>query len=159
VSANSAQRVHGRDPVIYEITPKTFGLTNRLQLLLGLGTLACFVLPMILFPLIRASWAWTSREIVSGLLTWLFIEFCWYVQHNYSLEVDEDSVRVGGGRVVRKGHLRYVREINSRAWRGGPRLLLSERPPAWARLFGGVIVIPKGVPEYQQIKEKVVTWM
>jgi hypothetical protein len=88
--------------VTYVITPKTFGRTNRLQLLLGLGTLACFVLPMIFFPLIRPSWAWTSREMVTGLLTWLFIEFWWYVQHNYSLEVDEDSVRVVGGRVAPK---------------------------------------------------------
>ena len=69
------------------------------------------------------------------------------------------GVCVAGGRVIRKDHLRYVREINSRAWRGGPRLLLSERPPGWARLFGGAIVIPKGVPEYQQIKEKSFAWM
>lgn len=69
------------------------------------------------------------------------------------------GVCVAGGRVIRKDHLRYVREINSRAWRGGPRLLLSEHAPARARLFGGVIVIPKGVPEYQQIKEKSFAWM
>jgi hypothetical protein len=145
--------------VTYEITPAHFGFTTRLKVLLALGTLACFVLPMIIFPLLRPSWAWTSREMVTGLLTWLFIEFCWYVQHNYSLEVDDNSLRVAGGRVVRKDHLRYVRGINSRAWRGGLRLLLSERPPGWARLFGGAIVIPKGVPEYQQIKEKSFAWM
>ena len=61
--------------------------------------------------------------------------------------------------MVRKGHLRYVREINSRPWRGGPRLLLSERAPVWARLFGGAIVIPKDVPDYEEIKNKVFAWM
>jgi hypothetical protein len=101
---------------------------------------------------------WSPSEIVSGLLTWLVLAFVWHAKHNYSLEVDDNSVRIAGGRLTRKGHLRYVREINSAAWRGGPWLLLSEHAPAWARLFGGVIVIPKGVPEYQQIKEKVFAW-
>jgi hypothetical protein len=136
----------------YEITSKDFGITARLQLFLGVGTLGCFVLPMIIFP------AWSSAEIVSGLVTWLVITFWWYVQHNYSLEVDEDSVRVPGGRVIRKGHVRYLREINSRPWRGGPRLVLSGRSPIWARLFRGVIVIPKSSPEYEQIKKQVFTW-
>ena len=27
-------------------------------------------------------------------------------------------------------------------------MVLSEHAPAWARLFGGVIVIPKSVPDY-----------
>jgi hypothetical protein len=143
----------------YEITPAHFGLTTRLQLLLAVGTLACFVLPMIVFRLIRPSFAWSPREIVTGLLTWLCITIWWYVQHNYSLEVDDSSVCVVGGRAVRKGHVRYVREINNRPWRGGPRLVLSERAPAWARLLGGVVEIPAGLPEYEQIKKNVFTWM
>jgi len=132
----------------YEITPAHFGFTTRLRVLLALGTLA------------RPSWAWTPREIVTGLLTWLFIEFWWYVQHNYSLEVDEDSVRVVGGRVIRKGRVRYLREFNRWPWRGGTQLVLSEHAPAWVPpLFGGAIVIPKGLPEYEQVKQKVSTWM
>jgi hypothetical protein len=143
----------------YEVTPADFGFPTRLNVLLGLGTLACFALPPFIWQLIWPSHAWSSWELVPSLLTWLVLEFSWYFQTHYSLEVDEDSVSVVGGRVVRKGHLRYVREINSRAWRGGPRLLLSERPPAWGRLFGGAIVIPKGLPEYEQVKQKVSTWM
>jgi len=38
-------------------------------------------------------------------------------------------------------------------------LLLSERAPVWARLFGGAIVIPKDVPDYEEIKNKVFAWM
>ena len=137
---------------IYEITPKTFGLTTRLQLLLGVGTtLACFALPMIIFP----PWSW--REIITGLLTWLALTFSWYIEHNYSLEVDDNGVRIVGGRVIRKGHVRYLRELDRTPWRGGRRLVLSEHAPARARLFGGIVVIPKGVPDYEQIKGKVFT--
>jgi hypothetical protein len=142
----------------YVITPAHFGITTRLKWLLALGSLACFVLPMVIFPLIRPSWAWTPREIVSALLTWLVLEFWWYFQLNYSIEVDDNSVRAGE-RVIRKGHVRYLREIDGRPWRGGPRLVLSEHAPARARLLGGVIVIPKGLPEYESIKEKLFTWM
>jgi hypothetical protein len=52
----------------YKVTPEYFGFTTRLKLLLAVGSLSCFVLPMFIFPLIRASLAWNSREIVSGLV-------------------------------------------------------------------------------------------
>ena len=68
-------------------------------------------------------------------------------------------MRVVGGRVIRKGHLRYLREINSRPWRGGPRLVLSERESPWVQLFGGAVIIPKGLPDYEQIKNKALTWL
>ena len=142
----------------YEITPQHFGFTIWRKLLLAVGSLACFVLPMFIFPLIRTSLAWSSREIVAGLLTWLILAFCWYVQHNYSLEVDDNGARVRG-RVIRKGHIRYLREIDSWPLRGGPRLVLFEHAPAWVRLFGGAIVVPKGLPEYEQVKRKVFAWM
>jgi hypothetical protein len=143
--------------MIYEVTPKHFGFTTRLKLLLAVGSLACFVLPMIIFPLIRASLAWSSREIASGLMAWLALAFWWYVQHNYSIEVDDNSARVGG-RVVRKGYVRYLREIDSWPLRGGPRLVLSEHAPAWVHLFGGAIVVPKGLPEYEQVKKTIFSW-
>jgi hypothetical protein len=111
------------------------------------------VLPIIIFP------PWSSAEIIAGLLTWLFLAFYWNVQHNYSLEVDDNRVRVVRGRVIRKGYVRYVREIDSWPSRGRTQLVLSEHAPAWVSLFGRVIVIPKGLPEYEQIKKKVLTWM
>jgi hypothetical protein len=140
------------DSMTYEITPEHFGFTTQLKLSLAVGSLACFVLPMIIFP------PWSSREIIAGLLTWLFLEVWWNVKHNYSLEVDDNSVRVVGGRVIRKCHVRYAREFKRWPWREGTQLVLSEHSPLRARLFGGVIVIPKGLPEYEQIKEKVFTW-
>jgi hypothetical protein len=45
---------------------------------------------MFIFP------PWSSREIVAGLLTWLFLVVWWHVEHRYSLEVDDNSARVGG---------------------------------------------------------------
>jgi hypothetical protein len=141
----------------YEVTPEHFGLTTRLKLLFAVGSLACFVIPMFIFPWIHSALAWSSRDIFTGLLTWLLVAIWWYVQHSYSLEVDDNSARVGG-RVIRKGYVRYVREIDSGLLRGGPRLIVSEHAPAWVHLFGGAIIIPKGLPEYEQLKKKVLTW-
>lgn len=142
----------------YEITPAHFGLTTRLQLLLGLGTLACFILPIFIWLLLWPSPPWSWRVLIPVLVTWAALEISWYFQIHYSLEVDDNSLRLAGGRAVRKGHVRYLREINSRLWRGGHRLVLSEHGPFWARLFGGVIVIPKGLPQYEEIKKKVFAW-
>ncbi|HEY6621353.1 MAG TPA: hypothetical protein VIY68_17545 [Steroidobacteraceae bacterium] len=142
----------------YEITPAHFGITKRLQWVLALGTLACIILPMFIWLLIWPSPAWSWRELIPVFVTWAALEILWYFQTHYSLAVDDNSVHVAGGRVIRKGHLRYVREINSRPWRGGPRLVLSEHALIWARLLGRIIVIPKGLPEYEQIKEKVFAW-
>jgi hypothetical protein len=79
-----------------------------------------------------------SRVSYSRCLAW------WYVQHNYSLEMDDNSARVGG-RIIRKGYVRYAREVDSRPLAGGPRVVLSEHASARIRLFGGVIVVPKGL--------------
>ena len=141
----------------YEVTPQHFGFTTRRKLSLAVLSLACFVTPMFIFPWVSASLAWGSREIATGLLTWLALAVWWSLQHNYCLEVDDNSARVGG-RVVRKGHVRYVREVDSWPLRGGPQLVISEHAPAWVRLFGGVIVVPKGLPEYEQVKKTIFTW-
>jgi hypothetical protein len=137
----------------YEITPEHFGVTTRVKILLVVVSLTCFALPMIIFP------PWSLGAIITGLMTWLFLGVYWYFDHNFSLEVGDDSVRVVGGRVIRKGQVRYLREFDSGPLRGGPRLVLSEHVPTWVRLFGGAIVIPKGLPAYDQIKQKVLTWM
>jgi uncharacterized membrane protein YoaK (UPF0700 family) len=71
------------------VTPEHFGLTTGRKWLLAALTLACFVLPMILFP------PWSPPEIITGLLTWLAIGFWLYIQNDYSLEVGDNSVRVG----------------------------------------------------------------
>jgi hypothetical protein len=93
----------------YEVTPADFGFPTWLNVLLGLGTLTCIALAMYILQLIWPSHAWSWWELVPSLLTWLVLEFSWYFRTHYSLEVDDNSVRVVGGRVVRKGHLRYVR--------------------------------------------------
>lgn len=141
----------------YDVTPEHFGFTTRLKLLLAVSSLSCFVLPMLVFPSANDSLARSLCEIVSGLLTWLGLAFWWYGQHNYSLEMDDNCARVGG-RVVRKGYVRYLREIDSWPLRGGPRLVVSEHARAWVYLFGSVIVVPKGLPEYDQVKEKILAW-
>lgn len=139
----------------YEIGPKHFGLTTGRQLLFAVGSLACFALVMFVPSWINASNPWSWRDASTSLLTWFFLEIWFYWQYCYSIEVDENSVR-SGWRVVRKEHIRYLREIDRPF--GGRRLVLSERGPAWVRLLGGEIEIPKGIPEYEQIKTKIFTW-
>jgi hypothetical protein len=135
--------------MIREINPQHFGLTTGRLLLLAVGSLACFVLPMIIFS------AWSFREIITGLLTRLVLGFWWYMQHEYSIEVNESNVR-SGGRVARKWHIRYLREIDHLF--GGRRLVLSEHGSLWARLFGGAIEIPEGIRDYETIKTKIFAW-
>jgi hypothetical protein len=81
----------------------------------------------------------------------------WLSADNYSLEIDDITARVRW-RKVRTGHVRYLREFGSKFLQG-PRLELSERGPLGARFFGGVVVVPKGLPDYEQIKKQVSTWM
>ena len=141
--------------MIYEISPKHFGLTTGRQLLFAVGSLACFALVVFVPSWISASDPWSWRDVFTALLTWFFLGIWWYWQYSYSIEVDVHSIR-SGRRVVRKGHVRYLREIEPLF--GGRRLVLSEHGPAWVHLRGGVIEIPKGIPEYEQIKTKIFTW-
>jgi hypothetical protein len=141
--------------MIYEISPKHFGFTARRQSLFAVGSLACFALLVFVPSWMSASYPWSWRDVCTALLTWFFLEIWWYWQYSYSIEVDENSIR-SGRRVVRKEHIRYLREIDPLL--GGPRLVLSEHGPAWVRLLGGAIEIPKGIPEYEQIKTKIFAW-
>jgi hypothetical protein len=75
---------------------------------------------------------------------------------DYSLEIDDNTARVGL-RVARKGYVHYLREFTG-GFMQGSRLVLSERGPFLAEILGG-IVVPKGLPEYEQIKLKVSTWV
>jgi hypothetical protein len=142
-------------PMMYEISPKQFGLTTARQLLFAVGALAGFALVVFAPSWISASYPWRWRDVVTALLTWLLLVVWSYGLRNYSIDVDENSIR-SRGRVVRKGHTRYLREIYSLF--GGRRLVLSEHGAVWVYLLGGVIEIPRGIPGYEQIKSKVFTW-
>jgi hypothetical protein len=80
-----------------------------------------------------------------------------FYRYTYRLEVDDNTLRAGG-RVVRKGHVRYLREIDARLL-GGPQLVLSEHGSLWVHLFGGAILIPQRVPQYDEIKKAPSAWM
>lgn len=136
----------------YQISPQDFGFTPMRQLLFAGGSLACFALPIFVFSWISA-WSW--RDAITAFLTWFFLAIWWYGGYNYSIEVDENAIR-SGGRVVRRGHIRYLRERDPLI--GGRRLVLSEHRPAWVHVLGGAIEIPKGISDYEQIKTKVFTW-
>ncbi len=140
---------------IYEISPKHFGLTTWRQLLLAFGTFACFALVVFVPSWINPSDPWSWRDVINGFLTWIVLTVWCQWQYSYSIDVDESSVR-SGGRVVRKGRIRYLRETNR--WFAGRRLVLSEHGPTWVHLLGGEIEIPEGMPEYEQIKARILAW-
>jgi len=143
--------------VKYRITPEHFGYTLRLKLFLGVGSLGCFALPAIAYSLMSISQDRIWIDALSSLLTWLVFVVWWTLENNYSLEVNDNDIRVGG-RVVRSGHVRYVREVSRRLSRG-PGLQLAEHGSLWVHFLGGVIVIPKSLPNYEAIKGRVATWV
>ncbi len=152
----------------YEITPAHFGYTNWKKLVLAVSWLAILTLGPVLLEWIISllwpgsswatrSWDWRERDILGGVFAAAVFEFEWSFAHNYSLEIDEDSARVGG-RVVRRGHVRYLRELDGNLWEG-PRLVISEHGPVWVQFLGGVVVVPKGLPDYEQIRTRVSMWV
>lgn len=152
----------------YEITPEHFGFSKWRQVLLAIGLLACFTLGLpflkwitnLLWPgssWVSPPWHWTGRDILTYVLMFVFFSLWWSFENSYSLGIDDNSIRVGG-RVVRKGHIRYLREFDGGLAKG-PRLVLSEHGSLWVQFLGGAVVVPKGLPEYAQIKAQVSTWV
>lgn len=140
----------------YSITSEHFAFTPRLKWLMAIGSFTLLMLPAIVPSLINTAHATTWVDFAPGLITWSIFAIWWPARYNYRLEVDDNSVRVNR-RVVRKGHVRYLREIDARLL-GGPQLVLSEHGPLWVHVFGDAIVIPTRVPEYEEIKKAISTW-
>jgi hypothetical protein len=154
----------------YEIAPEHFGFSIRRKVLV-LGSFLVFLAlwpaffnwitnllwphsPWFSPPLKRIDlYADTFGSVIMGIA----IVWWWSSAHHYSLEIDDNTARVGG-RVVRKGRIRYMRELDGRLLRG-PRLILSEHGPLWVQFLGGTVEVPKGLPEFEQIKLQVSTWM
>jgi hypothetical protein len=79
---------------------------------------------------------------------------------SYDLGIDDDGIRLMWNRkvarIVRRGHISYVREWGKGGHR---RLVVSERGPAFTRWLWGGIAVPASLPEYEQIKAEVLTWL
>ena len=141
--------------MVYEVCPKQFGFTPARQLLLAVGTLSCFALVIFVPSWIYPSDPWTPRDVLAAFFCWVGVEIQWYWEFNYTIEVDDTNCR--SRRVlVRNGHVRYLREIDGLI--RGRRLEVSEHGSVRARMVGGVISIPKGLTDYEQIKAKIATW-
>ena len=70
------------------------------------------------------------------------------------------SMRSGwlaGNRRVRRGHIRWLRELRGNIFRE-PTLRLSEHG-AIRRYFLGYVWIPASMPQYEDIKNTALTWM
>ena len=161
----------GTIKMTYEITPNHFGFTLWRKVLLVIGSLVGILIVTevsqwignLLWPgshQLMSPWHGTEADIISAIITYAVMlgafVLCWHFEFNYSLEIDDNSARARW-RVVRKGHLRYLREFQGGLFRA-PRMELSEHGPIWVRFLGGVVV-PKGLPEYEQIKTNILDWM
>jgi len=98
--------------------------------------------------------------IGDGIICVLTAFFADSVRKKYDLEVDDESIQMRrgwfGNHRVRRGHIRYVREYRGNLLHE-PALRIAERG-AIGRFFWGYVSIPASLPEYQQIRAKVMTW-
>jgi len=150
----------------YEITLEDFGFTKR-RLLLEVGGLFAIVTlwEIVFFFVSNLFWpgltSWPLKNPLAAILGAVLIGgtfvLWWSSAHNYSLEIDENAARVGR-RVVRKGQVRYMRELNRRLLEG-PQLILSEHGSLWVQFLGGAVKVPKGLPEYEHIKSQLSAWL
>jgi hypothetical protein len=97
---------------------------------------------------------WLGLGIIYGAVT-----YCWpTLRRDYDIELDDEEIRFLQNRsvktVVRRNRIRYVAE-----WNGGKRLVISEHSPAWTRIIGPGISIPRTLPEYDQIKARALGWL
>jgi uncharacterized membrane-anchored protein len=102
---------------------------------------------------------WFPDVVVAGIVTFLFESR----RREYDLEVDDEEIRMRGGalklgnRKVRRGRIRYSHESWGNIMREAG-LRLSEHGRIGS-FFSGYVWIPATLPEYEQIKAKVMTWM
>jgi hypothetical protein len=82
-------------------------------------------------------------------------------RRDYDVEVDDDVIRMRNGdwndKSVRRGHIRYLREVTGNLFREGA-LRLSEHGPIRTH-FLGCVWVPASLPEYEQIRAKARSWM
>jgi hypothetical protein len=80
------------------------------------------------------------------------------LRRDYELELDDEEIRLLQNRsvkiVVRRNRIQYVAE-----WNKGNRLIISEHSPAWTRIIGPGIGVPRSLPEYDQIKARALGWL
>jgi hypothetical protein len=79
----------------------------------------------------------------------------------YDVEVDDDVIRMRNGdwhnKSVRRGHIRYLREVTGNLFRESS-LRLSEYG-AIRTHFLGCVWIPANLPEYEEIKARARSWL
>jgi membrane protein YdbS with pleckstrin-like domain len=83
-------------------------------------------------------------------------------RREYEMEVTEETISMQGGflfrnRRVRRGRIYFLREQRGSVFRE-PALRLSEHG-AIHRFFFGYVWIPATMPQYEEIKNKAMSWM
>jgi hypothetical protein len=109
-------------------------------------------------------WIYPSVLAIVGVVLFLgnlLTSFLWPRKEQIcDLEIDDYEIRMVWNRKVvrrvRRNHIRYVREWGSGSFR---KLVVSERGPVFTRWLWGGIGVPASLPEYEQIKSQVLTWL
>ena len=85
-----------------------------------------------------------------------------FTRREYEIEVTDEAISMRGGlqsavHKVRRGHIQFVRELSGNIFRE-PALRLSEHGSILRFLFGHVW-LPQSIPQYEEIKNKAMSWM
>jgi hypothetical protein len=79
---------------------------------------------------------------------------------SYDVEIDDNGIQLlwngKAARTVRRDRVRYVGEWGSGTYR---KLVVSEHGPVFTRWLWGGVPVPAGLPDYEQIKAEVLTWL
>ena len=122
--------------------------------------------------IIAFCWSWVipvsdlvfapHKLTITGFLTqWVLFSMAFFVlglEPPYDLEIDNDGIRIVRNNRVKRNltreRVRYAKESGWGPYRG---LVVSEN--SLGRFWFRSIVIPKTIPEFEQIKARVVSWV
>lgn len=150
-------------PKIYHIESEQISLSKRIAR--ALFALAVFVMATYsvhaFFHPSKAEKVPREEFILDALLAVGTDFFFGSKRRAYDVEVDDEVIRMRNSdwhnKSVRRGHIRYLREVTGNLFREGA-LRLSEYGPLRTHFFG-CVWIPASLPEYEQIKAKARSWM
>ena len=134
----------------YHVPP----LPRRAQVLRAIGE-ACLALTV---EFAISPRRWGVHDYIGQAVIGTFLLFFFQQEGPFDLEVDLSGIRkIKRGQVERavsSERIRYARESGYGPFRA---LVVSEHPLAWLGL--GRLIVPARLPEYEQIKAQVLSWI
>ncbi len=115
-------------------------------------------------PLVIESVIWPHRIGVNGLvgqgIICVVFFFFMQLQGPYDIEIDDSGIReVRKGQVDRAVSSDGIRYAKERGWWIYRGLKICENGPVFGWLHSGGLTIPASMPEYEEIKTRVLGWI